>query len=62
VRAIRALAPWDEPPDGTIRVAYLIRHSHFGMLIQIVGAIFTRQQHQIFTDEAAAIAWLGTDA
>ncbi len=58
VRAVRALAPWDKPANGVIRVAYLNRHSHFGMLIQIVSAIFTRQQHQVFTDEAAALAWL----
>ncbi len=58
VRAVRALAPWDKPANGVVRVAYLIRHSHFSMLIQIVGAIFTRQQHQVFTDEAAALEWL----
>jgi len=60
IRAIRALAPWGTAPDARSRVAYLVRHSHFAPVIEVVSALFARQRHKLFSQREDALAWLRT--
>jgi len=58
IAQLRKLAPWGEDSGHPSRVAYLMKSFEAAILIKATGALFTRSEHKVFTEQAAAIAWL----
>jgi len=58
IRTVRTMAPWGTGPSGDSLVAYIVRSSLFGTLIEVASALFVNAQHRAFTNEAEALDWL----
>ena len=55
---LRGLAPWGKNDGPPPRTAYLLRQSGAALLVKAAAALFPGSEHRIFTEQAAAIAWL----
>jgi hypothetical protein len=55
---LRELAPWGKDNGPAPRTAYLLRENSAALLIKATAALFPASEHQAFTEQAAAIAWL----
>lgn len=55
---LRGLAPWGKSDGPSPRTAYLLRENGAAILVKAAAALFPSSEHRIFTERAAAIAWL----
>jgi len=55
IAQLRDLAPWG---DHSSRVAYLMKGLDAAILVKAAGDLFPSSEHRVFTEQAAAIAWL----
>jgi hypothetical protein len=55
---LRDLAPWGQDAGHPTRTAYLLKEGGAALLVKAAGALFPASEHRVFTEQAAAVAWL----
>jgi hypothetical protein len=58
LKKLRELAPWGKDAGHPSRTAYLLKEESASILVKAVSALFPDSEHRVFTEQAAAIAWL----